>query len=163
MAEAFLRVRLAENGVDATVSSAGFLAEGAPATGPVIDTMAAVGLDLTGHLSRQVTPTMAEAADLIVTMTRQHQIELTLMAPETWRRTFQLRDLVRRAELVGRRAAEQTFADWLILVGEGRTRASVLSGRLNDDIADPIGQSAAVHERTRRLLDDQLSSLARLL
>jgi protein-tyrosine phosphatase len=163
MGEALFQRRLEERGVDAVVSSAGLLAGGAPATEPAVEAMAAEGLDISGHLSRQVTTDLIDKADLVVAMARQHLIEVTLMAPAAWPRMFQAVDLVRRAEEVGRRPEDQPFADWLAAVGEGRTRSAILAASLSDDVADPVGQPAAVYNRTKVLLDDLLTRLAALV
>jgi protein-tyrosine phosphatase len=161
MAEALLRRRLVGRSVG--VDSAGLLPGGAAATDLAVATLAADGLDIAGHRSRQVSPYLLDEADLIIGMTRQHVIELTVMAPDAWPRIFQLVDLVRRAEAVGRRRPDQPLAEWLAAVGEGRTRSGLLAASLNDDIADPVGQSAAVYERTKKQLDDLVSRLAVLL
>lgn len=163
MGEALLRRRLDVRRVPAQVGSAGFLESGAPAMAPAVEAMAQEGLDLSGHVSRQITAEMVDRADLIVTMTRQHVIELAVMVPEAWSKVFQLTDLVRRAEAVGPRRPEQPFADWLALVGAGRTRSELLAAPLSDDIADPVGLPRSAYERTRGVLEDQLSRLARLL
>ncbi len=163
MAEALLRRRLDERGVAARVSSAGLLLGGAPPTQPAIDTMAEAGLDISGHVSRQVTPTLIGEADLVVTMTRQHVIELTLMAPDAWPRMFQVLDLVRRAEKVGPRPPGEPPADWLVAVGDGRTRSGLLAASLNDDVADPVGQPTAAYHRTKELLDDLMTRMAALI
>ncbi len=163
MAEVLLQRRISDRSGAAEVSSAGLLDGGAPATDLAIETMAAEGLDLTAHCSRRVTTSLLDQSDLVITMTRQHLIELTLMAPDSWPRIFQLVDLVRRAELVGPRRPEQPFGAWLEVVGEGRTRAGMLASSLSDDVADPVGQSAAVYKRTREHLDDLLTRLAALL
>jgi len=163
MGEVLLRRVLESRQLPARVGSAGFLESGAPAMPPAIETMADEGLDLSGHVSRQLDPPMVDQADLIVTMTRQHVIQLAVMAPEAWPRVYQLTDLVRRAESVGRRAPEQPFADWLALVGAGRTRSGLLADKLSDDIDDPVGGPRSAYDRTKVILDDQLSRLARLL
>ncbi|HSS11852.1 MAG TPA: hypothetical protein VLL25_18330 [Acidimicrobiales bacterium] len=162
MAEALLRRRLDELGVAARVGSAGFLDDGLPAMDDAIATMAEDGYDLTTHRSRTVTTDMVDRADLVLTMTRQHTIELTLMAPDAWPRVFQLREIVHRAESTGRRAPEQTFSAWLTDVGSGRTRAGLIGGRQEDDISDPVGQPRQEYDRTKRLLDELLSKLAAL-
>jgi protein-tyrosine phosphatase len=160
MGEALLQRRLDERGVDAAVTSAGLLPGGSPATELAIETMAGGGLDISAHLSRQVTPYLIDEADLVVAMARQHLIEVTLMAPDAWPRMFQAVDLVRRAEGVGPRPEDQSFADWLAAIGEGRTRSGILGASLSDDVADPVGQSAAVYNRTKELLDDLMTRLA---
>lgn len=160
MGEALFQRRLDERAVEAHVGSAGFLAGGVPATETAIEVMAADGLDISEHRSRQVSPYLLDEADLVVTMARQHLIELTLMAPRALPRMFQLVDLVRRAEKGGPRRVDEPLDGWLAKVAEGRTRPSILSASLSDDISDPIGQSAAVYERTRKQLDDLFTRLA---
>jgi protein-tyrosine-phosphatase len=163
MAEALLRRRLEERGIKARVSSAGLLPGGAPATEAAIETMAVDGLDISEHISRQVSVPLLEASHLVITMTRQQLVELTVMAPTAWPRMFQIRDLVWRSEQVGPWPPSEPFADWLRAVGRDRNRSELLSAPLSDDVADPIGQSAAFYERTRRVLDDLLSRLATLV
>jgi protein-tyrosine-phosphatase len=163
MAEALFRRRLDERRIQAVVSSAGLLPGGAPATEEAIETLAASSLDISEHVSRQVTAPLLEASHLVITMTRQQLVELTVMAPSAWPRMFQIRDLVRRAEQVGPWPAAEPFADWLDAVGRDRTRSDVLSAPLSDDVADPIGQSAAFYERTKDLLDDLVTRLASLV
>ena len=163
MGEALFQHQLDERAVAAHVGSAGLTAGGMPATEPAVSVMAAVGLDISGHRSRQVSPYLLDEVDLVVTMTRQHLIEMILMVPDALPRMFQLVDLVRRAENHGPRPAAQPMAEWLAVLGEGRTRQSILAASLSDDISDPIGQAAAKYERTRKQLDDLFSRLAALI
>lgn len=160
MGEALFQRRLDERELAVHVGSAGFLPGGAPATETAIEVMAADGLDIAGHCSRQVSPYLVDEADLVVTMTRQHLIELTLMVPDALPRMFQLVDLVRRAEKFGPRRLDESLVAWLASVAEDRTRQSILAASLSDDVSDPIGQSAAVYERTRKQLDDLFTRLA---
>jgi protein-tyrosine phosphatase len=163
MAEAILRRRLDERGVAGQVSSAGFLAPDYPAMDEAIAAMAADGFDLSGHRSRSVTREALMAADLVIGMTRQHLLELVLETPDNWSHLYQLRELVQRAEAVGRRPAEQPFDVWLDAVGDGRSRAGFLTSPIEDDIADPVGEPPAVYQQTRRTLDDLLTRLAAIL
>ena len=163
MAEALFQRRLDQRGVLAVVSSAGLLEGGAPATRPAVEVMADVGLDISQHRSRQVEKDLVQSADLVVTMARQHLIELTLMVPDAWPRMFQIRDLLRRAEQVGPRPPGQPLPEWLAVVGEGRTRSGLLATNLSDDVDDPIGQPVAAYQRTRQELDELFGGLARLL
>jgi protein-tyrosine-phosphatase len=110
--------------------------------------MAEIGIDLSGHRSRAVTAGIVAASDLVVTMTRQQAVEISILAPG-YRRLFQLRHLVRRAEAAGRRSAEQTLAAWL----QGLDGLGVLGSALHDDIADPIGLPLAAYQQTRQTLD----------
>ena len=75
MAEAFLRRRLAERGVDAHIHSAGLRIEGEPASAHGVSVLADRGLDISTHRSRVVERTLIERADLVIAMAREHLIE----------------------------------------------------------------------------------------
>jgi protein-tyrosine-phosphatase len=160
MAEALLRRRLDERGVAVRLGSAGFLQAGWPATDAALAVMADIGLDLTGHRSRVVTADMLEHADLVVAMTRQHAIDLALLAPDAARRVFQFRDLVRRAERRSRRLVEEPLRQWVLTLDAGTRPATLLALDLHDDIADPVGLPRAAYERTRQTLDHLCTRLA---
>jgi protein-tyrosine phosphatase len=136
---------------------------GLPATEEAVETMAKDGYDLRDHRSRIVTTDMVNLADLVVTMSREHAIELGVMVPDAWSKLFQLKDLVRRAESMAWPRQGRPFSIWLEEVGKGRTRAGLITGSWEDDIADPVGQSRQEYDRTKRLLDDLLTKLAAVL
>jgi protein-tyrosine phosphatase len=160
MAEALLRRRLEERRVPALIGSAGFMEAGIPATEDAVATMAEDGYDLDDHRSRIVTADMVIGADLILTMSREHAIELAVMVPDAWPKLFQLTDLVRRAESIASRRRGRALSLWLEEVGKGRTRAELITGSREDDIADPVGQPRQQYDRTKRLLDDLLTKVA---
>src|SRR3954454_326776 len=113
MAEALLRRRLDERALEVTVSSAGLLYDGEPATGTGVDTMAAWGLDISDHRSRLMTPAMLDGADLVVGMARQHVREAVVLGSGVYARTFTLKELVRRGYGIGARTTDESIADWL--------------------------------------------------
>ncbi|MHB8463769.1 MAG: arsenate reductase/protein-tyrosine-phosphatase family protein [Acidimicrobiales bacterium] len=163
MAEGLLRRHLARLGVDADVSSAGFLIEGEPATEDAIATMAGRGVDIAEHSSRVVSREDAADADLIVAMTGQHVAEVTVMEPALFARIFALRDLARRIAEKGPAQRGESIAAWLSRLNAGRTPRDVLNAGASDDVADPIGESPAVYERTADELDALLGQLAAAL
>ncbi len=100
MAEALIRQRaLAEGrGATFTVSSAGTWAPaGEPAVADAQAVMAARGLDLSPHRSREITAADAVAADLILVMTADHRSALAVDFPAVAGR------LVLMSELAGGR------------------------------------------------------------
>src|SRR4051794_7487323 len=100
MAEALLRARLDTRGAAGVrVHSAGLLKGGMPATSNAREVVA--GLD--AHVSRQLTGAMIDDADLVIAMTRDHLREAVVLRPDAFRRTFTLKELVRRARRVGPR------------------------------------------------------------
>lgn len=163
MAEALLRDRLAARGIEARVHSAGELGDGVEASGGSVRAMAARGLDLSAHRSRRGTPDMLRESDLVIAMARRHLRGAVAAAPETFPRTYTLKELVRRGAVHGGRRADETLEEWLRRVHEGRTTAALLGEHPDDDVADPIGQPDHAYETTARELEqlvDQLVDLA---
>ncbi|MGH9114212.1 MAG: hypothetical protein ACRDWW_00115 [Acidimicrobiales bacterium] len=163
MAEALLRAHLAERRADLRSSSAGFAAGGLPPPPEVVQVMQDAGLDVAAHRSRRVRPATLEAFDLVVTMTRQHLAELTVMAPRAWTRCYTFADLLRRAEATGGREGGESLAAWSRRVHAGRTRSGILALPSSDDVADPIGKKLRDYQKTRDLLTGMTLRLADLL
>ena len=162
MAEALLRERLRDLGVDATISSAGELPGGAPASGGSVRMMAARGLDIGGHVSRTVTIADLRRADLVLAMARRHLRFAVGLAPETFSRTFTLKELARRGTAVGPRRRGQSLQDWLTTVHDGRTTAALLGDDRADDVADPIGKPDPEYAVTARELESLLDTVVAL-
>ena len=170
MGEAVLRDRLARRGVDAHVHSAGLMEGGAPADATSARAMARRGYDLSAHVSTALSPELVERADLVIGMAREHVREAALMADGALARTFTLKELVRRAEVVGprpwrggggsaasRAPGDEPFDRWLHVVGQGRRATDLLGSAPDDDVEDPIGRSRRHHDRVaaeiERLVD----------
>lgn len=148
MAEALLRRRLLDVGELPRVSSAGVRGDGLVVASGTVAALRSRGLDVSAHRSRQTTAQMLAEADLIVAMAREHVREALVLQPSAWPRTFTLKELVRRGEDVGPRTPGQSFEEWLEKVHIGRNRVDLLGDSGDDDVADPIGTSDAVFERT---------------
>ena len=163
LAERLMRARLdsflpgREAGV--TVSSAGARAlVGAPMDEQAADELRRLGGDPTGAASRQLEPSMVEAADLVLTATRQLRSRVLEEAPRALKRTFtitELAALVTSDELRGSRVA--SAAD--LVARAGSWRGSVQPASY--DVPDPIGQSADVHREVADLLDRDCTAIAR--
>jgi protein-tyrosine-phosphatase len=163
MAEALLRRRLASAGIDATVSSAGLLDDGVPASAHGVRVMLGVGLDLSEHRSRTMRPELLEHADLILCMARVHLREAALMHRASFARTFTLKELVRNGEAAGGREPGEALEVWLARVGADRRPTDLLGQSDDDDVADPIGGPVDAYERTARELDELLERLVSLI
>ena len=153
MAEAMLRHRLTELGVDARVSSAGLLRSGQPASVHGVDILRGRGVDMTAHRSRSMSRDILSSADLLLGMAREHVREAVVMDPSVWPRTFTLKELVRRGEAAGPRRPGEPLRDWLARVGQGRRVADLTGSSPDDDIADPIGGPRSAYERLAVELD----------
>lgn len=163
MAAALLTRRLDEAGVKAAVTSAGLLFDGKPATDHGVAVMADRGLDTSGHRSRRLGPDLVAGADLIVGMERSHVREAVAMSSEALGRAFTLKELVRRGEEQGGRAADEPLDAWLARLSAGRRTTDLWGDSDADDVADPIGGPRRGYERTADELDDLTARLARLL
>jgi protein-tyrosine phosphatase len=163
MAEALLRDRLARRGVPAHVHSCGLLDEGVPASAHGVDVLRARNLDLADHRSRTLTADLVDGTDLLLGMARVHVREAVVLRPQVWPRAFTLKELVRRGEEVGPRAAGQPLAEYLQKVHAGRSHADLLGDSTEDDVFDPIGSSRSVYEKTANELADLTDRLVALL
>jgi protein-tyrosine phosphatase len=155
MAEAFLRQRLEERGVQAHVHSAGLRLDGERASSEGVNVLAERGLDLSGHRSRIMDAELIGEADLVLALAREHLREAVLAAPSRWARAFTLKELVRRGGMIGPRAPGESLEGWLARAHSGRTKGDLLGSSEEDDVADPIGLGRPVYERTA----DELSAL----
>lgn len=164
MAEGLLRHRLAERSIgDVVVSSAGFLSDGEKATPDAVRVMAKREIDIHLHTSRVATAELLDGSDLIVAMARQHVRQGAVLAPDSFERTFTLKELVRRGSATGARGDDESIAAWLARVAEGRSRVDHLGDASTDDIADPVGRPLRVYKRTAVELDELLAAAVELL
>lgn len=159
-----MRRHLAEAGIDATVASAGLYEGGAPATGHGIAAMADRSLDLQAHRSRRMEPDMLQQADLVIGMAREHVREAAVLEAGALTKTFTLKELVRGAQAIGPRPADEPLAAWLERIAVTRSRQSLLGVGHDDDldVADPVGRGRSDYEVTADLLDDLLARAVRL-
>jgi len=74
------------------ISSAGVCAvNGLPANPCAVEALRELGLDLSGHRSRHLSPELIDEADLLVTMTGGHRRAITAIAPESAGKVFLLK------------------------------------------------------------------------
>ena len=156
MAEGLLRAQLAAAGIGAQVGSAGLLPGGSPAQPDAIAVMAERGVDITRHVSCQLTPEIARSANLVLGMARQHVREACVGYGALLQRAFTLKELVRRGDNVGPRREDETLYTWLGRAGSGRRPTDLVGDSALDDIADPIGKSRQFYEATAEELDELL-------
>lgn len=162
MAAAFLARRLAGLRAQAVVNSAGFLHSGEPPPPEVIAAMAGRGCDVAAHRSRVVSGADLAMAGLVLGLAREHVRLAVAEVPEAWPRCFTLKELVRRGELVGPRAAAEPVADWLSRVQQGRSRSALLGDSAADDVADPTGGPPPAYAAAAADLGQLTARLARL-
>jgi protein-tyrosine-phosphatase len=154
MAEAVLRERLRERGIDARVSSAGLSFDDRPATPEAVEAAAALRVDIRQHRSRIMAIEMLERADLIIAMERLHAREAVVLGEGLFSRTYTLKELVRRGEAKGPRGGDERVAEWLERLGAGRRPMELMGRSDDDDVADPYGRGRPVYDACIGEIDD---------
>ena len=155
MAEGILRARASAAGLDVHVHSAGILPGGAPATDNAVAVCADRGIDISGHVSRRLERDWIADADLVIAMTREHLREAVVASPPAFRKTFTLRELVRRINERPDATLDQLHA--------GRQLNDYLRADPDDDVSDPVRQPRDVYEDTALQLDGLLARVVRWL
>jgi protein-tyrosine phosphatase len=155
LAEAMVRRRWsapdASDGEVVRVASAGTRARtnSPPASGSV-ELARQRGLDITGHLSRPVTPAAVVDADLILTMSERQRAVCSKLATGAASRTFTFREFVRLLDHLDRTGVEVVPATEdgevagparrlaALRDAAHRARASASRGPDPEDVTDPI-------------------------
>ncbi len=145
----------------ATITSAGTHALiGDPIPDPMLDLLAADGLDGTEHRARQVTPELLRQADAVIAVGRDHRTLAVQLEPTVMRRTTTLAELAAAADtgvglegdgLRARLAAmAHAVAEHRHWIGTHRLR----------DVPDPYGRRAGVHRDAYVTITRAVDSLA---
>lgn len=91
MAEALFRHLAEQNGKAIEAASGGTAAFGGQgASGNAILALRELGIDLSTHRSKGVTPKMIDEADLVLAMTRSHKAQLLAIKPDASHKIFTL-------------------------------------------------------------------------
>lgn len=162
LAEVIAKDQLARRGVTATVSSAGYRQGGAQAADGSQKVARKRGLDLTAHVSRQLTPELIEAADVIVGMEPGHVLDLADLVPGAQSRALTLKELAAFAQSQNAaagagplpRLSSDDIRGWVRAAGT-RPLQSLLSG--DKTIVDPMGRSTRAFKATAKEIDRLLS------
>jgi protein-tyrosine phosphatase len=144
-AELLLAARL---GPGVSVASVGTTALVGCAVDPVVaELLAGTGVDAAPFRARQLTAPMVAAATVVLGLTRAHRSAVVELVPSAVRRTFTLREYARLLGAVG--PAELVGPDVATRLRESVPRVASLrrrSAAADDDIADPFGRSAQLHQ-----------------
>jgi protein-tyrosine phosphatase len=154
----FSRVTAAQ-GVTVAVGSAGLLPGDQSPPPELVTAVATRGIDLGGHRSRQVTAELVDGSSLVIGMAREHVREIVSLRPDSWPRTFTLKELASRAAELGPRAGGQGLGEWLDDLQAGRKRVELLGSSPADDVSDPIGGPRSAYEATASEIEQLVSSV----
>ena len=153
-----MRARAEAAGIAVIVSSAGLLFDGRPAEPNAVDALARIGIDLTPHLARKVSPEILDVADLVLAMEHRHVREVALTDAHALSRTFTLPDFVARAE-ASPRGDTEPFGPWVARLSSGRSTEEILRADPRLEVADPMGGSKRVFRQNAARLDELVGRL----
>lgn len=130
--------------------------------------LSGLGGDPDGFAARQLTAEMVNEADLTLTMTRRHRRDVLKLAPRAMFRTYTLReagDLLERVDLRALPSVSSLDERARALVASlGELRATRRrKDRDADDVRDPIGRRADVHQEVGEQIFDSLIPLLQAL
>ncbi len=148
---------------EVSVESAGLLQGGYASPPEVVAAMAELGIDLSGHCSTQLSDALVAASDMVVGMARRHCREVVLLDPDTWGRTFTLKELVRRGDLLGGRRPDEELGSWLHRLHQGRRQTDLVGRSDADDVVDPLGGPMEAYRATARELGNLVERVFTLL
>lgn len=160
MAAGLLDSAVAALGGRATIRSAGFLESGRPVDPTAAAVMAKRGIDISGHVSRQITASAISGADLIVTMENRQVRNAVALEVSAWPKTFMLRTIASRMASVGLRRPDQTFGDYVATLHVGRSSSEQSFFRSDDDVTDPFGGPESAFEEVLQGLLSPIRALA---
>ncbi|HVX19841.1 MAG TPA: hypothetical protein VHB02_00665 [Acidimicrobiales bacterium] len=160
VAAALMARRLSSMAVDGEATSAGLLRGGVAPPPEVVAAAREAGLDLSGHRSRRLAEADVAQADLVVGMAREHVREAVMLDPAAFPKTFSLREVVRRAGLVGSRRPADELGEWLAELHRGRRASDLLGASPDDDVLDPMGGPATGYRAMVAEVDGLVSRLA---
>lgn len=159
MAEAMMRHRAKMSGSAIRVASAGFQTDGEASPEETSAVLRSRAIDVSQHRSRLVEPEMLQDADLVIGMTRAHAWDAALIDRDVVPKTFVLGEIVRLNQAIGFRKPREPFATWVTRLHEAR-RFGIVGISTEDEIPDPYGRKARVHERVAAMIDDRIRELA---
>lgn len=135
LADAAQRKRL-----NVVAHSAGLREGGFPAVPEAVEFGVRYGVDLSSHISEQLTATSVESAHLVLGMERVHAraAVLATATPRTLGRTFTVREFLRRAKAYGPRSLSDPLDEWIAALQKGRSPRDLIGASTLDDIPDPM-------------------------
>ncbi|QNG20178.1 protein tyrosine phosphatase [Rhodococcus triatomae] len=137
---------------DLTVESAGTHAvagqEMEPTAAKVLE---GLGGDPDGFTARMLTPEIASAADLVLTMSEQHREAVLSVAPSQFPKTFTLKEAVRLTDAVGATTVAQL----------AEARRDHRNTGDPEDVSDPIGKDEETYLTIGSEIAELLGTLTR--
>jgi len=163
MAEAFMKDYFLETSSEIEVISAGTDAkEDSGATEKAIKVMENFNIDISDHSTRLLDYAIVEKAELIIAMTRPHELSISKIQQQARNRTFLAGEIVRLGSLVSRPEASSSFKSWVEELHSARG-GHMTSGRAGDEVLDPFDKPLEEYEKVAMRLSGICEVLCKLL
>ena len=163
MAEAFLKEQLVQAYSEIKVLSAGTNAENnLNATEEAIKAMEKFEIDLSNHKTRLLDQHIVDGAELIIVMTRPHELSISKIQQKARNRTFLIGEIVRLGSLISNSGKLPPINSWVKELHSARG-GHMTSGRAADEIPDPFGKSFEEYEKVAKKLHGICEVLSKLL
>jgi len=144
-----------------SIASAGIDAREITVLDDALVSFAAAGIDLTGHRPVPLTADAVRRADLVIGMERAIVRAAVVLDSDAWPRAFTLKELVRRAGAVGKRA-DEPVERWVARMHDGRVLSDMQGDDRDADVEDPYAGPRRGYARLVNELDALTGELARL-
>ena len=163
MAEAFLKEKLLKTTSEIEVFSAGTNAKSnLGATEEAIKVMENFNIDISDHSTQLLDYGTVEKAELIIVMTRPHELSISKIQQKARNRTFLAGEVVRLGSLVSKPAEVPSFKVWVEELHSARG-GHMTSGRAGDEVLDPFDKSIEEYEKVAMRLNGICEVLCKLL
>ncbi|UFS57876.1 arsenate reductase/protein-tyrosine-phosphatase family protein [Subtercola endophyticus] len=123
-----------------------------------------LGAQIAGAESRVLDRTISMGANVLLTMTREQQVDLVKRYPALLHRTFTVREFARILEEVPEvvSAGESVARRGVVTVGRASAvRSSLAANASDDDIPDPYRRGDAVHRQVADMIEIAVSTISR--
>lgn len=118
-----------------------------------------VGIDLDQHRSAPLDVAMLDRADLVITMSAEHDAHVGAVAPQLDGRVVRLRRAAWRSQVV--REPELGFTEWVERLSHAGPMAERPRQDRSDDIADPVGGPMRAYRAMAAEVSDLVDVLVR--
>ena len=163
MAEAFLKEKLLKTTSEIEVFSAGTNAKSnLGATEEAIKVMENFNIDISDHSTQLLDYGTVEKAELIIAMTRPHELSISKIQQKARNRTFLAGEAVRLGSLVSKPAEVPSFKAWVEELHSARG-GHMTSGRAGDEVLDPFDKPIEEYEKVAMRLNGICEVLCKLL
>ena len=163
MAEAFLKDHFMKTSLEIEVISAGIEAKkDAGATEKAIRVMKNFNIDISDHSTRLISRDIVEKAELVIAMTRPHELSISKIQQQARNRTFLAGEIVRLGSLASKLEESSSFKSWIEELHSARG-GHMTSGRAGDEVLDPFDKPLEEYEKIAMRINGICEVLCKLL